>query len=456
MNSVAVVGAGITGLTAAFRLKQQNVPAVVYEASSQPGGVVQTMRLGGYLVEQGPNTVMNSAPEVGELIHDLGLDSQRLDPTPESSVRYIVRGRKMVRVPGSFGGAVTTPLLSTGAKLRVLAEPFIARGTDPGESLASFVRRRLGGEFLDYLINPFVGGVYAGDPEKLSVAEGFPKLWRLEQRYGGLIKGAILGARERRKRAAPSKATAPMFAFQEGMGFLPRALAAKLGPAVRLNCAVSGLTRNDDGWTVYSEHGSAVHSAVLFCSPAHTVAPICGQFSELRRICYPPIARVAFGFRREQVAHSLLGFGGLVPEKEGMNILGVLFSSSMFAGRAPTDHVLLTVFAGGARAPDIAASDSGEIAGLCLADVRGLLGITGRPVFQDVLRIPQAIPQYNVGYGAFKTLMADIERQMPGVFLAGNYRGGISVADCIAGGKSVAQRIGNYIQNSCLAMASCS
>jgi oxygen-dependent protoporphyrinogen oxidase len=244
------------------------------------------------------------------------------------------------------------------------------------------------------------------------------------------------------------------------MGFLPRTLVQKLEEAplscpVRLNCAVDGLVRNDDGWTVYSEHGPAQHSAVLFCAPAHTLDKIAGQFHGLRLICYPPIARVAFGFRRDQVAHSLVGFGGLVPEKERMNILGVLFSSSMFPGRAPAGHVLLTVFAGGARAPGLAESDPNEIARLCLGDVRELLGITGRPVFLDVLQMSKAIPQYNVGYGAFKALAADIELQMPGVFLAGNYRDGISVADCIAGGKSAAERVGTYIDKSCLAMASC-
>lgn len=462
MNPVAIVGAGITGLTAAFRLKQQNVPVVVYESSSQAGGVIQTMQKDGYLIEQGPNTVMNSAPEVGELMADLGLERQRLDPTPEASVRYIVRDRRMVRVPGSPAGAITTPLLSTSAKLRVFGEPFISRGTDPDESLASFVRRRLGEEFLDYLINPFVGGVYAGDPEKLSVAQGFPKLWRLEQRYGGLIKGAILGARERRKRATPSKASAPMFTFAEGMGYLPKTLVAKLAEGrqpicpVHLNCAVNELSHNDDGWTVYTEHGSWRHSSVLFCAPAHTMARIAGEFTGLRLIYYPPIARVAFGFRRDQVAHSLAGFGGLVPEKEGMNILGVLFSSSMFPGRAPNGHVLLTVFAGGARAPGIATSDPDEIAKLCLADVRELLGISGEPAFQDVLKMPKAIPQYNVGYAAFKVLAANIEQHMPGVFLAGNYRDGISVADCISGGKAAAQKVGTYLDKSCLAMASCS
>jgi oxygen-dependent protoporphyrinogen oxidase len=456
MNSVAIVGAGITGLTAAFRLEQRGVPVVVYEAAAQPGGMIQTLRQDGYLVEQGPNTIMSSAPEVGDLIRDLGLEDYCLKPAPDASVRYIVRDRKMVQIPGSAKGAVSTTLLSTGAKLRVFAEPFISRGDDPDESLASFVRRRLGDEFLDYLINPFVGGVYAGDPEKLSVAQGFPKLWRLEQRYGSLIKGAVFGARERRKRSTPSKASAPMFTFESGISFLTETLAKRLDGSMRLNCPVLGLSQHDEGWTVHTGNGPFRHTSVLLCSPSFVLPEISSQFAGLERIYYPPVARVAFGFKREQVAHSLVGFGGLVPERECMNILGVLFSSSMFPRRAPEGHVLLTVFAGGARAPWVGAASADDIAKLALADVRELLGITGEPVFQDVLNLHKAIPQYNVGHGHFKELAASIEQRLPGVFLGGNYRDGISVADCIAGGQADAENVGSYYDKVCLVTASCS
>jgi oxygen-dependent protoporphyrinogen oxidase len=455
MNTVAVVGAGITGLTAAFRLKQQGVPVVVYEASSRAGGVIQTTRRDDFLVEQGPNTIMNNSPEIGELVKDLGLEEACAAPA-EASVRYIVRDRKMIRLPGSAWEAITTPMLSTGAKLRVFAEPFISRSTEADESLASFVRRRVGQEFLDYLINPFVSGVYAGNPEKLSVEQAFPKLFRLEEHYGSLIKGAIFGAKERRERPAPSKAIPAMFSFAEGLGVLPKTIAAKLGGAVRLNCAVRGLIHNDDGWMVYSERGKEEHSSVLFCAPAHNIAPIAGAFQGLQRISYPPIARVGFGFRRDQVAHSLVGFGGLIPEIERMNTLGVLFSSSMFPNRAPSGHVLLTAFAGGTRNPEVAGAEPDEIARLCLDDVRQLLGVTGDPVFQDVFQVPKAIPQYEVGYAAFKAMAANIEQSMPGVFLAGNYRDGISVVDCVKGGDAAAQRVGTYLDKACLAMASCS
>src|SRR6185295_2615181 len=202
MNSVAIIGAGITGLTAAWKLQQQGIAVTVYEAGDRAGGVIQSVRQHGYLAESGPNTILETAPEIPALIRDLGLEPRRTYASAAAEKRYLVRDRKLIALPGSPLGFFRTSLFSADAKLRLLREPFIAPApASREENLAEFVQRRLGREFLGYAINPFVAGVYAGDPHHLSVKHAFPRLYNLEQRYGSLIKGQVLGARERKRRA---------------------------------------------------------------------------------------------------------------------------------------------------------------------------------------------------------------------------------------------------------------
>ena len=453
MTPVAIVGGGISGLTAAFYLQQRNIPVTLYESSSRVGGVIQTATRDGFLVEGGPNTILESAPEVSALVADLDLKSRCLYPDPGMKARYIVRDGKAVRLPQSPLAAIRTPLLSLRAKLRVLAEPLIPQGMAAGdEPLSSFVRRRLGTEFLDYLIDPFVGGVYAGDPDRLSVAHAFPKLYALEQTYGSLIKGSILGARARRKRGGASKASAPMLSFDAGLHVLVDSLRIKLGNSLRLQTVVTGLKRDDAGWILETSAGcSEKHSAVIMCAPAHHVAGMnldgvpLKDLSPLGEVYYPPIARVALAFRREQIAHSLDGFGVLIPKKEQMNTLGILFTSSLFPNRAPQGYALLTAFLGGSRGQKTADAPDSAVLELALADMRKLLGVTGRPVFEDVARVPLSIPQYNVGYGAVMAAIEGIEQRAPGVFIASSYRHGISVADCIVGGKAASGKVYDYV-----------
>jgi protoporphyrinogen/coproporphyrinogen III oxidase len=447
---VAIVGAGITGLTAAFYLQQRGIQVALYEASERTGGMIQSSTHGGFLTELGPNTIMTNSVEVPRLVRDLGLESRRVLPSPSATTRYIVRDGQPVRVPQSLSGAIGTGLLSLRAKLRVLAEPFIARSSASDESLADFVRRRLGGEFLDYLIDPFVAGVYAGDPEQLSIVHALPKMAALEQGYGSLVKGAVLGAKERRERNAPIASEPRMFSFDGGLRVLTDALTSRLNNAIRFCCPVQSIRQTEYGWSIDSPAGRASYGAVLFCSPAHrfpaldTNSTLAGELRNFTRVYYPPIARMAFGFHRSQVAHPLDGFGALVPRRELMSILGVLFSSSMFANRAPQDHVLLTVYAGGARNPELLHQSAEQITQAALDDLRRLLGITGTPVFADIVKMDRSIPQYNVGYGAVKQLIERIEARSPGLCFAGNFCQGISVSDCIAGGVAAADKVARF------------
>jgi len=453
MNSVAIIGGGITGLTAAFRLRQQNIPVTVYEGGQRVGGVIQTVRKDGYLAEFGPNSILETSPKISSLIRDLGLESRRLYSDPGAENRYLVRGGKPVLLPGSPVAFFGTKLFSAGAKLQLLKEPFIRRAPETREeSLAEFVVRRLGQEFLDYAINPFVAGVYAGDPARLSVQHAFPKLHALEQKYGSLIRGQILGARERKKRGEASKQNAKKISFDEGLQVLTDTLQAKLADAVRLRSPVTRIEQSPDSWKVTTGSGEEHrHAAVVFSGPSHKLSQIqlvterSLNWSPLADIYYPPVASIVLGFRREDVAHPLDGFGMLIPEVERFNILGALFSSSLFPNRAPAGHVTLTCYLGGVRAPKLALLDAGAATELAIKDLRTILGVKGQPTFRHHFLFTKAIPQYEVGFGRFKDLMNQLEANAPGLFLAGHYRDGISLGDSIVSGHGVAERIANYV-----------
>ena len=455
MSTVAVIGGGITGLTAAFYLQRQGIPVTLYESSARVGGVIQSLKRGGYLAEFGPNTILETSPKIGQLVRDAGLQERRLDPDPKAEARYVVRYRRPVAMPGSPLGFFTTELFSARAKLAVLREPFVPPRRDgKEESVAEFVLRRLGREFLDQAIDALVAGVYAGDPYKLSVPQAFPKLKQLEERYGSLIKGQVLGGRERRKRGEVAKDRAPKFSFDDGLQVLPETLAARLGDAVRLNSKVTHLAQTAAGWTLQGrereEEFGAEHTAVIYCGTAYKLAELelsarvplrLEPFSEIR---YPPVASVVLGFRREDVAHSCQGFGMLIPRVEGFKILGTIFSSSLFPNRAPAGHLTLTSYVGGERYPELAALPPEKLFELTCEDLRVLLGVRGKPTFQHSVYYPKAIPQYVVGYGRYRELMNQVEADAPGLFLAGHYRDGISLSDSIVSGCNVAERVGSF------------
>ncbi len=456
MKSVAIIGGGITGLSAAFYLQQRGVPVTLYEATGRVGGAIRSLRREGYLAEFGPNTILETSPQITQLVRDAGLAPRRLDPDPKAEARYVARYGRPIEMPSSPLGFFTTELFTASAKWAVLREPFRpARRDGAEESIADFVKRRLNQEFLDHAIDALVAGVYAGDPGKLSVQQAFPKLAALEAKYGSLIKGQILGARERKRRGEVAKDRAPKFSFDEGLQVLPDTLRERLGASVRLNAAVTKLTRTEPGWTLNvcadGQETGVEHSAVVYAGTAFKLAELelaapaplsLAAFAEIR---YPPVASVVLGFRRADVAHPCQGFGMLIPKIEGFKILGTIFSSSLFPNRAPAGHLTLTCYVGGERYPELASRPLEELVELTCADLRVLLGVKGAPTFQHSVYWPKAIPQYNLGYGRFRARLTKIEGQAPGLFFAGHYRDGISLGDSIVSGVNVVGRVEKHL-----------
>jgi oxygen-dependent protoporphyrinogen oxidase len=440
MKKVAVIGAGITGLTAAFELRQQGIDCSVFEASDRVGGCIQTLRENGFLVECGPNSILDTHPDLGHLITRLGLEGNKLLPHASAENRFIVRDGEVIALPTSPPAFFKSKAFSTKAKLALLKEPFIKTKSNESESLADFVVRRLGQEFLDYAINPFVGGVYAGDPARLSTCHAFPKLYALEQEYGSLIKGAIKGAKKRKQRAEVASKDARMFTFDDGMEVLPRQLADKLGDAVRLNTPIESVQQGEAGaWKVNNE----AFSDVLLAIPAHAMPQLTtpfdtGPFGEIH---YPAVASLSLGFNENQFTHPLNGFGMLIPKVENHYSLGALFPSSIFSGRAPVGATLLTVFVGGAMTPERAMQNETFMLQQVLEDLQQLLGLRGEPEYKRLSVWPRAIPQYEIGYERHLDRMKRIETEYPGIHFAGHYRDGISVANSILSGLKIAKQI---------------
>ncbi len=447
-QSIAILGAGITGLTAAHRLSQRGHRVRVFEQSGRVGGAIRTESTGGWLVEAGPNSLLTGEPAVTALIRELGLNGHVVTARPEARHRYIVRDGRPLALPLTPPALLTSPLFSLNAKVRLLAELLSGRRVRTADlSLEDFIRSHFGQELVDYALNPFVSGVYAGNPRKLSARHAFPKLWQLEQTHGSLLRGqlAVAKARQARHEPAPS-----IFSFTHGLQTLVHALASRLPAGTltlgsRLESLVPGAR-----WNVIWNDGEAARTesfdAVIATLPAASLAGLrFGPLGErplagLDAIAHPPVSSLFLGFRRDQVAHPLDGFGLLVPAVEQRSTLGILFSSSLFPGRAPDGQVALTVMAGGTRQPELAALPADRLLAAVRGDLTGLLGVKGEAVFQRHTFWPRAIPQYDLGHERHLDSMAACERTYPGLLIGGQARNGISVPACIAAGESLAER----------------
>ncbi|MES2765107.1 MAG: protoporphyrinogen oxidase [Bacteroidota bacterium] len=462
-KKIIILGAGISGLSCAYFLKKGGADVTVLEAAAEAGGAMQSKRIDGFLVERGPNSTQETTPLFDEIVRGLKLEGERIYAEDTARYRYILRDGELHAMPLNPPTFLKTKLFSLKAKLRLLAEPFIGKA-EGEESIAQFVERRLGPEFLDYAINPFVAGVYAGDPKQLSVRHAFPKLHALEENYGGLFKGMLAKKREGKRKKEKGKIeesaqseqsqksvvqTAPggeMFSFKNGMGTLSKALADSLGDNLHLNSPVEKVFKNGEKFIVQTPNASFEADAVVIALPAYVASELLKDFSQgtaavLKNIVHPPVCEVVMGFKKDQVERSLDGFGFLIPEKENRRILGCIWSSSIFKNRAPEGFVEVTTFVGGTPNSDIGREPDDVLKRIVAEELRELLKISGEPHFTHISRWERAIPQYRLGYGEVLKALDAFEKENAGMYFCSNFRGGVSVGDCVKSGFAMAERV---------------
>jgi oxygen-dependent protoporphyrinogen oxidase len=449
-QSVIVVGAGITGLTCAYRLKQLGRTVTVIESAPRVGGVIQTRVADGFLLEEGPNS-FQSTPEMIDIIRETGLTGEMITAEPRLP-RYIYYRGRLHPAPMGPGGLASTQLLSGAAKLRVFREFWIKpKQGDDEETVSEFVTRRFGREALQNLVAPFLSGVYAGDPDRLSIRSVFPSLVEFERDYGSVLKGVLQSSRKTKG----SRAARNLCSFRRGLHSLPSALAAAIGSEnILLNAQAERIETKSDGGKpslmihvkTQSERRGLAAEAVVLSAPAYRGAELVASLSEslareLRAIEYPSLSVIYVTYKRSDIPHALEGFGFLVPRNEGVRLLGCVWSSALFSGRAPAGLVLFTAFAGGAADPDVASWSEQEIVEMLRQDFRATLGIDAPPTVIAIQRHARAIPQYTIGHAARCQRMENELKSIPGLSLAGNYLHGVSLGDCVKQGNELAFRI---------------
>jgi protoporphyrinogen/coproporphyrinogen III oxidase len=446
---VAVVGAGVSGLAAAYALAKTGRPVRLFETGPRLGGAVKSERAGEWLIEAGPNSLQVNDRHVAALLVELGLASKTVDANPSAKKRFLVRGGRVLPAPNSPLSLASTPLLKSSAKLRLLTEfTYGPRRRVADVSLQQLVLDHFGQDIVDYALNPMVAGVYAGDPAKLSARHAFPMLWEAEQTHGSLLRGLIARAKRRRREGHPKS---KIVSFQDGLEIIPRALASALpSGTIEQRARIETLFPGKPWRVVWSRDGVTTtesFSDVILAAPAYALAELSfGALGErplaaLSAIEYPPVASLFLGYLQRQVKHPLDGFGVLIPEKERKNVLGVLFSSTLFPNRAPDSHVALTVMIGGSRQPELARLPTSDLLPLVQQDVQDLLGVAGDPVFVRHNVWPRAIPQYQLGYERFLEAISRCETDNPGLVIAGHTRDGIALPACLLSGLRAATRV---------------
>jgi oxygen-dependent protoporphyrinogen oxidase len=435
---VVVIGGGISGLSCAYRLFQLGVPVTVLESESRVGGLIGTEERDGFLFETGPQS-FQGIDSVLDVVRDIGLENHLEQANPRAP-RYVLRHGKLEKIPMSPQAILGSPLLGFGSRWRVATEAL--RRTKPPteeESVAQFVRRKFGHEILEYLVSPFVSGVYAGDPEKLSLRAAFPTVDEWERTYGSILRGA---GKSRSSKSA-SQGPPPLCSFDRGMAMLPGQLSAKIGQSVRINARVTAVERSGDADSTYriqfTQDGrtdALDASAVVLATPAYVAAHLLESIAAplsraLAGIAYTGVAVVGAAYHAKQVGAVLDGFGVLIPRAEKIRTLGIVWNSSLFPARSGEGRVLLSSFVGGATDLEIMSMSDQAILATVEADCAKLLKITGSPIVSRLWRHPKALPQYNIGHGHTVEAIRAVERSTPGLYFAGNYLEGPSIGKCI-------------------------
>ncbi|KAJ3675434.1 hypothetical protein LUZ60_004476 [Juncus effusus] len=483
VKSVAVVGGGVSGLAAAYKLKAKGINVIVFESEGRAGGKLRSNSDGGFLWDEGANTMTESEKEVGCLIDDLGLRDKQQFPLSQHK-RYVVKNGKPEMLPSGPISLIKSSILSTQSKIKLFMEPFMWKPNNSAkvsseiskESVGNFFERHFGKEIVDYFIDPFVAGTNGGDPESLYMPYAFPQLWDLEKKYGSVIIGAILSkikSKNGDKMKQNKRNTSASFSFHGGMQVLVDSLSKEIGDSnLKLNSKVLSLAYNYDKnssngtWSISCDTRDAStknltkkqsFDAIIMTAPLSCVKDM--KFSKgkspfvidfLPKVTYLPLSVFVTAFKKENVKNPLEGFGVLVPSKEqqnGLKTLGTLFSSMMFPDRAPSDQHVYTTFIGGSRNKDLAGASFDVLKEIVSSDLRKLLGAEGQPTFIKHVYWKNAFPLYGRDYNLVLEAIDKMEENLPGFFHAGNHKDGLAVGKAIASGSKSADLVISYLDS---------
>lgn len=441
MKKIGIIGGGISGLVAAFLLKKQGFAVTLFDKNETVGGNIQTRNIEGFLIEQGPNSLLKS-PRLVDLIKELDLENELLPANPSAQKRYVLQNGKLSALPMSIAKMIFGNFFSLKAKLRLLKEPFIKTKSSETESVAEFFERRLGREIVEKAADPFIAGIYAGKPETLSIKSAFPLLFQLEKDYGSLLFGAFRSKAEKADKKFPRS-----FTFKNGVQTLTDKLAENLRENLKTKTEVLQIEKITNGkFRIKTDSGEENFDAVIISTPAEASTNLVKNLNEnlsaqLKNIYYPPVAMVFFGIKRENVGFNLNGFGFLIPSSEKRRILGTLWNSSVFANRAPDGYHLLTTFVGGSRNAEIFAKTDEEIFEIVYEELKEILALKEKPDLQHIKRWAKAIPQYNLGYEKVENAIESFENENKGIYFGSNFYKGISVGDCVKNSYLMVEKI---------------
>jgi len=448
---IAIIGAGLTGLTTAFWLTRAGKKIQIIERQDRAGGQIRTFQENGFVYESGPNTGVVSYPEVAELFAALSPDCTLETAREESKKRWIWKGNKFHALPSGLVSAVTTPLFTLYDKFRILGEPFRAKGTNPDESVAELAARRLGKSFVDYAVDPFLSGVYAGNPHTLVTRHALPKLYNLEQDYGSFIKGSIAKAKLP-KSERDKLATKKVFSAVGGLERLAEALVKAIGKEqITLSASEVKIQPQDKQWLINYRTPEGEQSLI-----ANKVVTTCGAYAlpdllpfipkedigQISNLHYAPIIQASVGFHNTR-GLQFGAFGGLVPSKEKRDVLGILFPSACFVGRSPEEGALFSFLIGGVRHADMLDWSDEKLKDMILKNIHSMLKFPAdaQPDLIKIHRHQKAIPQYEKSSEARFKMIEELQIRYPGLILAGNIKGGIGMADRIRQATGIAKEI---------------
>lgn len=458
---VVIIGAGITGLSIAYYLNKKNIDFTIIDRLPKAGGVISTHKENGFVYETGPNTGVLSQPQTAELIKELGGHCELEIANAEAKKRLIWKGDSWQPLPAGLKSAIVTPLFTLKDKFRILGEPFRSKGKDPDETLDKLVKRRMGQSFLDYAVDPFILGIYSGDPSYLVTRYALPKLYNLEQNYGSFIGGAI--KKSFQKKDERSKlATGDVFSIKGGLSNLIDALVEKIGKqSLLLEFKNTTVTPEKSGLRKYNSNDkhnftvkgsskgtdySIVTEYVISTTGSHELPEILPfltkqELSDLNNLIYAKVIQATIGYNKWE-GIDINAFGGLIPFKEDRDALGILFISSFLSGRAPAGGALLSVFMGGFRKPHLVDLSDDEVITILAKEFMAMTGLSSfNPDLLKLTRYSHAIPQYGLSTGVRLEAIETVQKKYPGLIIAGNLRNGIGMSDRIKQGREIAESL---------------